>query len=190
LSRRARPTPVRELEPRGAARALRRRPGDCRHSRSSGLARSRIRRRSETRVRTLAGFPSMPRPPDSRARRTAPLVLFAGARQTTWRALSSGRRHACRRRQRDDEAKRAFASRRFSVLGHAGPPGASARGEPARRRSGSSTARGRFSATLRKRVGPMPVGVATCVISLAIHARRFAKSRHNTYGTSARTRAR
>jgi hypothetical protein len=68
LSRRARPTPVRELEPRGAARALRRRPGDCRHSRSSGLARSRIRRRSETRVRTLAGFPSMPRPPDSRAR--------------------------------------------------------------------------------------------------------------------------
>jgi len=36
----------------------------------------------------------------------------------------------------------------------------------------------------------MPIGVAVCVINLAIHARRFARSRHNTYGTSARTRAR
>ena len=35
----------------------------------------------------------------------------------------------------------------------------------------------------------MPAGVVTCVIHSAIHA-GFAKSRYNTYGTSARTRAR
>lgn len=37
---------------------------------------------------------------------------------------------------------------------------------------------------------PMPVGVAVCVVNLAIASRRFARSRHHTYGTSARTRAR
>jgi hypothetical protein len=56
---------------------------------SGGVARSRIRWRSETRVCSSPVFPCLatPRPPDSRARAkpAAPRVLFAGARDASRR---------------------------------------------------------------------------------------------------------